>query len=67
MLAARPYRTPLPLEYVVTFIRDNAGTHFDRRLALLFAERVGSGDAALLAALAPSRHTAPEARLKEVA
>ena len=67
MLAARPYRTPLPLEYVVTFIRDNAGTHFDPRLALLFAERVGSGDAALLAALAPSGHTAPEARLKEVA
>ena len=67
MLAARPYRTPLPLEYVVTFIRDNAGTHFDPRLALLFAERAGSGDAALLAALAPSGHTAPEARLKEVA
>jgi HD-GYP domain-containing protein (c-di-GMP phosphodiesterase class II) len=67
MLAARPYRAPLPLPYVAEYIRDNAGVHFDPRLALLFAERVNAGDTELLAALAPTANAALEARMREVA
>jgi putative nucleotidyltransferase with HDIG domain len=67
MLAARPYRAPLPLPYVAEYIRDNAGAHFDPRLALLFAERVNAGDTELLAALAPTANAALEARMREVA
>ena len=67
MLAARPYRAPLPLAYVVQFIRENAGHHFDPHFARLFVERVSSGDAGLLAALTPSAHAAPDMRLREVA
>jgi putative nucleotidyltransferase with HDIG domain len=53
MLAARPYRAPLSLEFVTSFIRDNAGRHFDPHYAHVFADAVARRDPELMAALAP--------------
>jgi putative nucleotidyltransferase with HDIG domain len=67
MLAARPYRAPLPLSYVVGFIRENAGKHFDPHFANLFADRVSGGDSGLLNALDSYAKSSMHARLLEVA
>ena len=67
MLAARPYRAPLPLDYVVQHIRDNVGKHFDPHFAQLFVNCVDSGDTGLLAALANPVNAAHDMRLREVA
>ena len=67
MLSARPYRAALPLDYVVNFVRNNAGRHFDPRMAHLFVDCVASWDAGVLAALKPVASDSPDARLLEVA
>lgn len=67
MLAARPYRAPLPLDYVVQHIRDNVGKHFDPHFAQLFVNCVDSGETGLLAALAVPVNAAHDTRLSEVA
>lgn len=59
MLAARPYRAPLSVEFVTGFIRDNAGRHFDPHYASLFTTAVEQRDPRLMAALAP--YSAPPA------
>jgi putative nucleotidyltransferase with HDIG domain len=68
MLAARPYRAPLTLEFVTNHIRDNAGRHFDPHFALLFAECVRTADTRLMAAVSPVNPTNFEhTMLREVA
>jgi putative nucleotidyltransferase with HDIG domain len=67
MLAARPYRAPLSVEFVTNFIRDNAGRHFDPHYAHLFADAVTRRDPELMAALAPYEQTAALAPLRAVA
>lgn len=67
MLATRPYRDALPLAYVVQFINENAGKHFDPQVARLFVTCVREGDISVLAALSPSAGATLDTRLREVA
>jgi putative nucleotidyltransferase with HDIG domain len=67
MLAARPYRAPLTLEFVTNYIRDNAGRHFDPHFAHLFAECVRTADPRLMAAVTPVGQISVAVRAREVA
>ncbi|CAO3357518.1 MHYT domain-containing protein [Azospirillum melinis] len=40
LLSARPYKEPWPLEKVVTFMREQAGLHFDPELVTVFLDRL---------------------------
>lgn len=40
LTSERPYKKPWPVEQAVSFLQDNAGSHFDPRLVALFVENL---------------------------